>query len=202
MDPGYWEELAAMAPPSVCRRSGAVLEEGGYRLRVFSSDYHVVPGRQKITVFGNPGEGASGGLEMLVVHYLINARDIPLADDWIRPQEFGGANRFFVSHAPNFSRLLPLFESSPEAIVQGAQMLGGRRLDYGDVSVELRMLPRVPIAFVYWAGCDEFPAEASVMFDRTAGQHLPLDVVSAAIHEAIGRLAAAAQEPERPAGQA
>jgi hypothetical protein len=43
---------------------------------------------------------------------------------------------------------------------------------------------------VYWAGEEEFEARASVLFDRTAEQHLPLDVVSAAVQEAIRGMAA------------
>ena len=51
------------------------------------------------------------------------------------------------------------------------------------------MLPRLPIAFVLWKASEEFPVNCSVVFDRTAEQHLPLDVMSAAVQEAISRLA-------------
>jgi hypothetical protein len=126
---------------------------------------------------------------LVIVHYLLNARDIPLAGEWVGLQDFKDGNQFFVSHAPDFSRLLPLFADEPDAVVRAAQDMGGKRLDYGDLAVELQVLPRIPIAFVYWAASEDFAASASVMFDRTVGQHLPLDVMSAALQEAISGLA-------------
>ena len=200
MDPGFWEELAGLDPQSVCRRSGAVVERNGYRLRVFDGDYFIQPSQRRISMSrvgadpGRVGPGVSDTLEMVIVHYLINARDIPPADEWVGLQELGTGGQFFVSHVPDYGRILPLFSASPEAVTRSARAMGGRLLDTGDVSVAFQMLPRVPVGFVYWAASEEFPANVSVLFDRTVEQHLPLDVLSAAIQAAIGRLAAATRE--------
>ena len=195
MDQGFWEELAGMDPQSVCRRSGAVQDRDGYRLRVLDSEYVVRPQQREIvrsrveTAADRSSEAVSNPLELVIVHYLINARSLPLAGEWVGLKELGGGNQFFESHVPDFGRLLPLFESNPDAVARAAQSLGGRRLDYGDLAVEFQMLPRLPIAFVHWKASEEFPANCSVVFDRTAEQHLPLDVMWAAVQEAISRLA-------------
>ncbi len=194
MDARYWQELEALDPVSVCRRSGAVAERGGYRIRVFDQDCMVMPRERRLLRSRVGGEAqaaqaVSDELELLVAQYLIHAKDIPLANEWVGLQELGSANRFFASHVPDFGLLLPLLSSAPEAVVRAAQSLGGGRLDYGDLSVSCRVLPRLPIAFVYWAAGDEFAEAASVLFDRTAEQHMPLDVLSATVQEAIATLA-------------
>ena len=195
MDAQFWDELVEADSEAVCRRSGATRDGQGYRLRYLKADYTVFPAERRIlrqsAGIAGPGQPAtaSAGLELIIVHYLLRARDIPLAGEWVGLQDFRGGNQFFVSHAPDFSRLLPLFAHEPDAVFRAALAMGGKRLDYGDLAVELQMLPRVPIGFVYWAASEDFAASTTVMFDRTVGQHLPLDVMSAALQEAISGLA-------------
>ena len=83
---------------------------------------------------------------------------------------------------------MPLFAEASDAVVRAARSLGGGPLDLGDLAVQLQVLPRVPIAFVYWEASEEFPASASVLLDRTAEHHLPLDVMSTAVQQAIATL--------------
>jgi hypothetical protein len=198
MDPCFWEELADLDPSSVCRRSGAGQVAGGYRLQVLDAEYRVEPRQRRITRsrIGADIEvsdaAVSNALELIIVHYLLNAKDIPLSGRWVGLNDLGSGTQFFVSHVPDFGQLLPLFASSPGTVEIAARGIGGQRLEYGDLSVEIRMLPRVPMAFVYWAETEEFASQASVMFDTTGEQHLPLDVMSAAIQEAIARLSAVA----------
>lgn len=198
MDQGYWHQLAGLDPAGVCRRSGAVRDRDGYRLRVLGSEYLVVPGEQRISRTGGNCRSVpaiSGNLELIAVHYLIGAKDLPATGEWVGLQDLGSGSRFFASpaHVPDFGALLPLCAASPDAVVRAARSLGGRRLEWGDLAVEIQVLPRLPLAFVYWAASDEFPARGSVLADRTAREQLPLDVLLAAIQEAIQQLASAAR---------
>ena len=193
MDVSFWQELATLDPDSVCRRSGATHSAEGYRFRVLGRACTVDPGMHEVRCRSGgdgteDGEKASGSLELLIVHYLLNARDMPFSGTWLGLQEFGGVNRFFVSHEPNFERLMPLFAEAPDAVARAARSLGGGPLDFGDLAVQFLVLPRVPIAFVYWEASEEFPASASVLLDRTAEHHLPLDVMSATVQQAISTL--------------
>ncbi len=192
MDVSFWEKLAGLDPDSVCRRSNASYDAGGYRFCVLGCPYTVDPRRHEVRCSSGDnaedGQAVSGALELLIVHYLLNARDMPLSGTWLGLQEFGGVNRFFVSHEPNFERLMPLFAEASDAVVRAARSLGGGPLDFGDLAVKLQVLPRVPIAFVYWEASEEFTASASVLLDSTAEHHLPLDVMSATVQQAISTL--------------
>lgn len=49
--------------------------------------------------------------------------------------------------------------------------------DFGDISFFVRPLPRVPLGFVYWAGCAEegIPSSGAVLFDESAPTYLPTE---------------------------
>ena len=53
---------------------------------------------------------------------------------------------------------------------------------YGDTAVTMNVLPRIPVTYVIWEGDEEFPANATVLFDATAQYYLPTEdlVVAAA----------------------
>jgi hypothetical protein len=53
--------------------------------------------------------------------------------------------------------------------------LGGESFDIGDAAYSFRALPQLPMAVVWWAGDEEFPAKASVLFDEAASHYLPTD---------------------------
>lgn len=45
--------------------------------------------------------------------------------------------------------------------------VGGKDLGLGERSVEIEVIDHVPLTYVCWAGDDEFPASANILFDET-----------------------------------
>lgn len=52
---------------------------------------------------------------------------------------------------------------------------GGVSFSLGDAAASFRALPNINLAVVWWAGDDEFPATANVLFDSVASHALPID---------------------------
>jgi hypothetical protein len=50
-----------------------------------------------------------------------------------------------------------------------AARLNGSAVGFGDAAFDFRVLPRVPMRLILHAGDEEFPAEASILFDRSIG---------------------------------
>ena len=74
--------------------------------------------------------------------------------------------------------VLPLAETfggDPEMLARAAKFFEGIRLSYGDVSVEIPALPKVPLVYVLWRGDDEFQPSASILFDASASNYLPTE---------------------------
>jgi hypothetical protein len=52
---------------------------------------------------------------------------------------------------------------------------GGLPLELADAAFAFQALPRLALAVLVWAGDEEFPAQASVVFDAAAGHYLPAE---------------------------
>ena len=200
VDDCFWEELAQLDPADVCRRSGAGRQGEGYLIRVLGGDYLLMPHERQMR--GAAGdrededESVASTLCFAVVHYLLNARDIPRSGDLVAASELKGGKLFFAAgaHSPDFAPLVDMFSASQQAVERAAELLGGVTVAHGDAAVEIRALPRLPITYIFWQGDDEFPASISMLFDRTAEQQLPLDVVLAIGQETMRRLVEAARQ--------
>jgi hypothetical protein len=66
------------------------------------------------------------------------------------------------------------FGDEPERLVECAERLGGLALSFGDCSVEVPALPRVPLTIILWRK-NEFPATASILYDQTTNKYLPTE---------------------------
>ncbi len=53
--------------------------------------------------------------------------------------------------------------------------LGGKRLAFGDASIQLDVFPKLPVAVILWKGDEEVRGAANVLFDETAPLHLPVE---------------------------
>lgn len=195
VDAQFWERLRDMDPEEVCRRARASYDGArrGYVLRILNEDYLVLPEERLVERLGSPpAEGRSPGfyLYFIAVHYLLNAQERPLAGDMVTPKEVRDGEVFFSggSHAPNLTPLVQRFDGQREALWRAAEALGGRRVDYGDAAVEVPALPRVPVTLILWFGDEEFPARASVLFDRSVEHHLPIEGLLPVISEAVKML--------------
>jgi hypothetical protein len=149
-----------------------------------------------------------------LLHYLLRADGTPVADHWVAFRELPDGLFYATSFAQRAEQpIARVFASAagiprdelsggPSAAVRGlhgdeprhglgalrraAEAAGGRLLGLGDVSFSFTALPRVPLAVVVWAGDDELPADASILFDETAGHYLPAEDL-AGLGESLSR---------------
>jgi len=188
-----WQALADRQPAEVCRRSLAEVEQGGYSLGFLDRRYRVQPEAGRIGGAQADPLLADAEFELLVLTYLSQAADIPAEGTWISEKDLPGGSLFFRGpHALPLGPLLARFAEDLPGFRRAAQALGGSGLPYGDAAYGFTALPRVPVGCLLWAGDEEFPARAGMLFDRTLGRHLPLDVVLALAHCLVLRLLEAA----------
>lgn len=202
IDAGYWEELIALDPAEVCRRSLSQYdpEEEAYRVPMLRQEYTIHPFRRVITRERLPAARAHRFGDILfaealvLIIYLLRAREIPLAGKLQTEKELPGGETFFRGpHELARGPVLKHFGRNPEAFREAAAALGGQRLDFGDASFRFQALPRVPLDYILWAEDEEFPARLTIAFDSTVSDHLPLDVVWALVHLTTRRIV----EPRR-----
>jgi len=117
--------------------------------------------------------------KILILHYLTQAKGTPLSNRIIAYRELPeGANYF-----PTFSKraikpLVDHFSKEPGRLVDVAEKLGGRRVDYGDVAVTINAFRRVPIILLLWWGDEEFPPEGNILFEGTISDYLSTEDIN------------------------
>ncbi len=111
--------------------------------------------------------------KILILHYLISAKGIPITNKLVAFKELpGGANysRTFSKRA--IEPLIDHFGKQPHLLIDAAGKLGGHKVDYGDVAVIINAFSRVPITLVLWRGDEEFDPGGDILFDATIPDYL------------------------------
>ncbi len=63
------------------------------------------------------------------------------------------------------------FGGCPDLLVEAAVLLGGKKLEFGQASVEVPAFNLVPITYILWVD-EDLPPSANVLFDETANNYL------------------------------
>jgi len=168
------EELAKVNPQELARRGGLTFHEGWLELPLLGRVYSIR--WPELSPTAPNGEACPEELQILLLDYLKNGDGAPPTGRWIGFRELpdGGFYwRAFQGYSGD--QLVRDLGGDVEAFHRASITLGGETLDMGDASYTFRALPQLPMAVVWWAGDEEFPAKASALFDETASHYLPTD---------------------------
>ncbi len=69
------------------------------------------------------------------------------------------------------------FGSNPAELAEAAKLFDGKKVNYGDISVEIPALEGIPIVYILWA-TPEFSASANLLFDESASCFLDTEALS------------------------
>jgi hypothetical protein len=192
---GLWQQVLELegeetARRARCRYSG---EPGRrYIVQLVKTEY-VVDLSSRRMMSAEDGSEAGFGEEVCILAYLIYSKDLPVADKLTPAESLPGGQFFFRGpHKLPIEKLEEGFGDRPEKLYRIANEFGAKRYEFGDASIQLHVLPKVPMTIVVWCGDEEFAARASILFDETAASQLPLDALWMAANLAVKALVAAA----------
>ena len=190
---GLWRQLVELDPGETAERADCqyLSDSGRYVLTMLNSEYEVYPGNGGIFVVGEGSPPKVAGFieQLCILAYLIGAKDIPAANKLVKAESLPGGQFFFRGpHLLPTEKLKNAFGDDPEGLIRASERFGGEKCEFGDASIKLNALPRIPLTFVIWRGDDEFDARASVLFDKTAADHIPLDALWATVNLTVKTL--------------
>ncbi|TWH48150.1 DUF3786 domain-containing protein [Sporomusa sp. KB1] len=176
--------LAARNPAEMAANSGAVFDEtnGLFMLKYINDGYTISYPAGEVK-FANRQEEVPMPAKIVLLHYLLTAKGQPLAGQWISFKEIPGG---MIYLQPFNGRVLggfkAFFGKNASLLIRAGEKIGGHTVKFGDAAITLDILPRVPVTYVIWEGDEEFPANATALFDATAQYYLPTEdlVVAAA----------------------
>ena len=183
-----WQRLQALDPADVTARSLARIgQDGRYELPVLGSLVWVDPHTEAVTSAWPEVIRADPLLAVSAVGYLLTARDVPLAEELVSPAQLPEGEIFFRGpHELPGDALAALFGTDSDRFRDVLAKLGGRPAPLADVGMEVSIYPRLPLWLGFWRADDEFAARMTFLLDRSAGAHLAVDALWAAILVALG----------------
>ncbi|MHC4214765.1 MAG: DUF3786 domain-containing protein [Planctomycetota bacterium] len=192
---GLWSQFIELDGRQSARRGGCQWDEDSGCLGIVFLNKHYTVDTAKQKIFLEDGSGASFGDELCILAYLINAKDIPLANKLTPGQKLVGGQFFFRGHhSLPTEKLTIAFGDDAKRLLNAAETLNASACDFGDASLQVQVLPRLPLTVMIWGGDEEFEARSSILFDETAASQMPLDALLMAVELTVKLLIAVANQ--------
>jgi len=189
-------EFRCLDPQLAAARAGVTYtamgsDAGQAQVAFFGIHYHVQwPGGA--VVRATDGTQPSVPTRLLLMHYLITADGTPMANKWIAFRNLPSGLGYDAAFQRRASiPLVQAFGAAGQgqiAFEVAARTLGGERLRFGDSAFCFGLLPRVWLAVVLYVADEEFPANASVLFDAAAAHYLETEDLAVLGGMLAGRL--------------
>jgi hypothetical protein len=179
-----WGTLVSLLPDDVINRTGAVFDQDNskYKLPCLGQEILVSLKEQEISASSAHGiflvNELSKYSSLSLLRYLIDVKDISLSGKLVKPADLPGGDFFLKgSHILPLDKIIKCFENNFEAFIKTGKDLGGSQAEYGDASLLLWPFQKIPVLIILWAGDDEFPTQASLLFDSRCSSHMAIDVL-------------------------
>jgi len=172
-----WQQVIGLNGRETSQRAKCryLLDPDRYVIELLNVEYVVDLSQRQIFPSQNSSDQkpASYPEQLCILAYLISARQLPLAGRLVKAESLPGGEFFFRGpHELPTQKLTKAFGENPDLLCRASANFDAERRDFGDASVELLVLPRIPLTFVIWAADEEFASRASILFDRTASDQL------------------------------
>ena len=127
--------------------------------------------------------------KILIAHYLLGATGEWTPGKLITFRQIPDGHFYFDA----FQRrardpLLNFFGNNGKLFVKCAEMMGATHVENGDFGMEFRVLPQICIQLVLWHGDEEFPPDATILFDENIQHHLPVEDIAVLCGSLVYRL--------------
>jgi len=190
---GLWEQLQQLDHAETAQRTKCeyLSDKECYIIELLNTEYIIdLPDRKIYSYHEDSDQKPASFIEELcILAYLINSKEIPLANKLVKGETLPGGQFFFRGvHKLPTEKLEEAFGERPQALLDASEQFNAEICEFGDASISLFILPRLPLTIVIWRGDEEFEARASILFDQTAGSHMPLDALLASVNLAVDAL--------------
>lgn len=178
----------------VADRSGAAIDADG-NLRVeFMRRVYVIDRTEWTVTRADEGSAPASLMQSLLLTYLYVADGTPPLDRWMGFRELPDG-LFYAQAFQGYTgaELIRDLKGDVAAFKTASEKLQGALLTIGDAGYAFQVLPHLKIAVVMWAGDDEFPAQAQVLFQETAPHYLMTEGLAIVGSLLIGQIVKAAQ---------
>jgi hypothetical protein len=167
--------LSGKAPEIIANFSGALLKKDEHgaialSLKFLNRDLDISWPDLEFSYEG-PDKEVPIQQQVLILNYLngaCNSNGAAITGEWASFQDISDG-RFYMDAFIKRTKepLIRTFGDNPRRMIDLAiDAFGASQLYFGDFSVAVKALPLVPVLLIMWAGDEEFPADANILFDK------------------------------------
>ncbi len=187
-----WERFSSLNPELVARAGKVKYREDKFEVP-FLADTYIID-RENQTVLRDKAE-AGDYFSILILHYLIGVKDIPLSGKILSFKNLPSGRFYFSAFRQrSLQPLIETFGKRPGSLLAAGEALGAEKIAQGDAGITVKVFPMLPISLVIWKGDEELPPEATILFDATASQILETEDLSAAAGMLVRKLVKESKE--------
>lgn len=176
----YLRQVEALeGAPNIAEALGITAGETTWRIPFFDRTYTVTPH----AVSDETGKEANHITWVVVCKYLLLCPESPSEDaSLVTYKDFKDAVPYVTGFRNTASRPISAhFEGAVEALEQQCHAIGGQPFAT-DVSCELafrfQALPRVPVVLLFNDADEDFPAQATLLFQQNASTYLDMECLA------------------------
>ena len=173
------EKLAADSFPAILQRTGfESVEANRFRVSFLNRAYHIRFPELEFEDEADFQKEVPIQEQILILHYMLSSAPAALTDNWVSYREIPGASFYYSAFVKRaIDPLKKDFGQNVDGLLRAGEDLGGKIIDTGDAGYEFKLFPNVSVRLILWAGDEEFPAEANIVFNENIGEILsPEDI--------------------------
>jgi hypothetical protein len=176
------EQMRGIPVDDLIRRSGCTQDaDGGIRLRFWNEPFVVRLPELTVERVKRDAPAPTDFVQALVLTYLATSDGTPPAERWITYRDLPDG-MFYAQAFRGYAEMRLVRELGTggiDAFCRGMEGLGGEPEPIGsgsgNAAYAIQVLPRIRLAAVYWLGDEDFPSQASVLFQESAPHYLSTD---------------------------
>jgi hypothetical protein len=194
VDRRYFRDLATASPTTVCRGDRCRCDPSttSYTLRLWGDEYRLDWTAETIERTPTTSAPVHDYFHLFIIYYLLLPKDMTVRGEWVSEKDLPGGTTFFRGpHLLPTNLISDRFGNDLASFSASCLALGGTPLKMADAAFGFQITPDMPVAVLYWAGDEDFPAEAKILYDRGVIEALPLDIVFALAVEVCARIGGA-----------
>jgi len=188
-----WDDLALRSPKEAADCVGALWCNERFEVSLLGAVYLIDPDQKHISRSDPAGHRVSYQTGIVLLTTLAKSMGAPPSGRMVTPEELQGGRLFFSgAHRPPTQALVKRYGGQPQALVERALQLGGKRIPGADYAVCIPGLPRLPMYILFWEGEEDLQPRAIIGIDDRALFHLDLAGVFGLMNILVSRLVAEA----------
>ena len=172
----YMEQYRAMDPEAASARSGIPYdkEKQLFTVRLMQKEYTVswpefevtaVPGADHDGNYAYEALTEQTDAKIFVIRYLLNGKGVRTQGNYLTYRDLPNGELYFRQFQGRCLRRMAYgFGLKLEKFALICRQIGASQLNHGDVSFEIEFINDHYVRFILWAGDEEFPPSAQILF--------------------------------------